>query len=370
MKKLFFVFLLVAMNLYAMDYISLPAPNLDRACLECVGIRPYRKGGIRLEIESFAHERKLIIHNYGQGGGGISLSPGCAEYALSLLNDAKKGLSWIGDTKIAAVLGAGVNGLTVASYLLEQGYQVHMYAQTVTPHTTSDVGAGIWGPSSIDEGETPSQKENYKSIRQRSLDAFGAMADKKNMSHPGAECVAWRDGYRIFEKDTDTMNPPGSIRDFKYTRIKIGDGPVLPAASYKYLQIDMSGYMKALSDHVMQRGANIEIKKFDSVQEVLQVPEVIIFNCTGLGSRDIFKDDKLKPIQGHIVRFVQEEHNPINYRITKSLPNNPDIVPMLIPWKNMFLIGTITQEGKDSLEVNHNVCKMLVAVAKEAMRID
>ena len=38
------------------------------------GIRPYRKGGIRLESEHIGN--KYIIHNYGHGGGGFSLSYG------------------------------------------------------------------------------------------------------------------------------------------------------------------------------------------------------------------------------------------------------------------------------------------------------
>jgi D-amino-acid oxidase len=46
------------------------------------GLRPYRRGGIRVDAEEI--EDKWIIHNYGHGGGGITLSWGCVQNAIEL----------------------------------------------------------------------------------------------------------------------------------------------------------------------------------------------------------------------------------------------------------------------------------------------
>ena len=43
-----------------------------------VGVRPMRKGGVRLEKESINNDT-TVIHNYGHGSYGITLSWGCAE---------------------------------------------------------------------------------------------------------------------------------------------------------------------------------------------------------------------------------------------------------------------------------------------------
>lgn len=50
---------------------------------ERVGLRPYRRGGVRLEAETLPDGRR-VIHNYGHGGAGFTLSWGCAQEVLAL----------------------------------------------------------------------------------------------------------------------------------------------------------------------------------------------------------------------------------------------------------------------------------------------
>ena len=61
------------------------APDLsDSQILRFVcGIRPCRTGGLRLEIERVAG--KHVVHNYGHGGAGVTLSWGCAREAAALV---------------------------------------------------------------------------------------------------------------------------------------------------------------------------------------------------------------------------------------------------------------------------------------------
>jgi len=50
---------------------------------ERVGLRPYRKSGVRLERAQL-HDGRIVIHNYGHGGSGFTLSWGCAEEVFTL----------------------------------------------------------------------------------------------------------------------------------------------------------------------------------------------------------------------------------------------------------------------------------------------
>ena len=50
---------------------------------ERVGLRPFRKSGIRLERDRLRDDR-TVIHNYGHGGAGFTLSWGCAREVAAL----------------------------------------------------------------------------------------------------------------------------------------------------------------------------------------------------------------------------------------------------------------------------------------------
>ena len=87
------------------------------------GIRPYRKGGIRLESEKIGS--KTIYHNYGHGGGGVSLGYGCSKIIVD------KFLCEHGsDTNEVAIVGSGYMGLFEAIMLADIGIRVTVYAES------------------------------------------------------------------------------------------------------------------------------------------------------------------------------------------------------------------------------------------------
>ena len=89
----------------------------DKATLirSYAGLRPYRAAGFRLEAERL--DGKQLIHNYGHGGGGMTLSWGTANIAVDLM----KGNA---PAKSVAVIGSGVIGLSTAVLLQRRGYDM------------------------------------------------------------------------------------------------------------------------------------------------------------------------------------------------------------------------------------------------------
>src|SRR6266478_9248973 len=55
------------------------------ALVERVGLRPFRKSGVRLERGKL-RDGRAVIHNYGHGGSGFTISWGCAQKVFDLAN--------------------------------------------------------------------------------------------------------------------------------------------------------------------------------------------------------------------------------------------------------------------------------------------
>src|SRR5260370_28531503 len=58
-----------------------------RVFRERVGLRPFRKSGVRLEKEK-RRDGRTVIHNYGHGGSGFTLSWGCAENVFKIADSS------------------------------------------------------------------------------------------------------------------------------------------------------------------------------------------------------------------------------------------------------------------------------------------
>ncbi|XP_067941611.1 D-aspartate oxidase-like isoform X2 [Watersipora subatra] len=61
-------------------------PSFKNAVVEMdwVGLRPARRNGVRLELDTSFHPTTKVIHNYGHAGIGVTTHWGCAEEVLSL----------------------------------------------------------------------------------------------------------------------------------------------------------------------------------------------------------------------------------------------------------------------------------------------
>jgi D-amino-acid oxidase len=60
--------------------LNIEKPNV---LAERVGLRPYRKSGLRLEPDCL-RDGRAVVHNYGHGGSGFTLSWGCANEVVNL----------------------------------------------------------------------------------------------------------------------------------------------------------------------------------------------------------------------------------------------------------------------------------------------
>ena len=108
----------------------------DREITTVVGLRPHRSSGFVVRAEEIGEE--LVIHNYGHGGGGITLSWGTSQMATDMLPGEP--------VSAVAVIGCGAVGLATARLLQDRGLHVTICASELPPNTTSNIAGGQWSP--------------------------------------------------------------------------------------------------------------------------------------------------------------------------------------------------------------------------------
>jgi D-amino-acid oxidase len=280
----------------------------NRIIREVVGLRPYRAEGFVVEAERAGN--KLLIHNYGHGGAGITLSWGTASLAVDLARDFQSSLSSRQKRSLRpathrhfAVIGCGVNGLSTAR-LLQRRFQdgpgtVTIYARELPPETTSNIAGGFWSPTSVYDSQTASAKftEQFRLACRISNRAFQLLVGPDYG-------VRWIDTFEFYRNEAaldrelpggndlypqqEAHRDPEHYFNFPYVR------------QYSTMLIEPPVYLNALLRDFYVAGGKLVVKEFRSPEELARLPEPVIFNCTGLGARALFGDQKLGPVRGQL----------------------------------------------------------------------
>lgn len=65
-------------------------------------------------------------------------------------------------------------------------------------------------------------------------------------------------------------------------------------------------FLRQLTRDVQLAGGTIRVRDFASPAELTALPERLIFNCTGLGARDLFGDTGLEPVRGQLAILLPQ----------------------------------------------------------------
>jgi len=311
-------------------------PKAPGACI--AGVRPYRNGSYRLEVDAAAN--KFIVHNYGHGGAGITLSWGCAAKVCDFV---RTHLAASRDTNVA-VLGAGVMGLTAATLLLDLGLNVTIYSDRKPGETTSSKAGGQWAVSVV---EFTGKRDELGEIVRAAYTTF------KNSIGKGFG-VSERPNYtatRSHNLDIVLTLAPGLIPEpVRLPRMPF-EGHTGPGFEYQTLLIEPPIFLTRLEADLRARGVTFISKRFASKSEVLAtLTENIVINCTGLGAMTLWSDPKMTPIKGQLA----------------MLPPQPNLQYLygqngyMFPRADHVVIGGTFQIGVNNETANKADCKRLV----------
>ncbi|MCI0436878.1 MAG: FAD-binding oxidoreductase [Gemmatimonadetes bacterium] len=312
----------------------------DQVIRTVVGLRPYRAAGFVVRADRY--DEKLVIHDYGHGGGGVTLSWGTAALAVEEALRTE-------DTSIA-VIGCGVVGLSTARLLQQRGRSVTLYAAQLPPDTTSNVAGAQWTPFSVFSADaiTPGFEAQFQRASR--------IAYRMYQDYVGARYgVRWIDNWYIGDQP---IRPPAFIEAL---RDLFPDREDVPRAENPFgtpyaqrvstLFIEPTPYLRALTEDVRLAGGRIVVREFRDLNELLGVPERVIMNCTGLGARELFADEALVPVKGQLI-VLRPQHD-VDYLL---LANRL----YMFPRTDGILLGGTFVEGDWSLAPDPEATRRIV----------
>jgi D-amino-acid oxidase len=256
----------------------------SRVIRTMAGLRPYRRQGFVVRQDQLGEKR--LVHNYGHGGGGITLSWGTSKLATEL------GLQ--GHSGSVAVIGSGAVGLATARLVQEAGFPVTIYAAALPPDTTSNIAGGQFHPFAVfHEGDvTPDFMAQFTRALEYSWRRYQIMVGDDY-------------GIRWLPTYVESDSPEAKvIADFPPLNRMLSRSehpfPMQSVRRYDTMYVETGRYLRQMTRDVQVAGGRIEVRKFATPADIASLPEALVFNCTGLGSRDLFGDQDLHPIRGQL----------------------------------------------------------------------
>ena len=305
----------------------------ERVIRTVAGLRPFRPSGFLVRTDTI--ERKTIIHNYGHGGAGITLSWGTAQLALE---EAVRS----GHTEFA-VLGCGVVGLSTARLFQRRGFTVTIYSKDTPPNTTSNIAGGWWAPVTLFEAGRQGPEFSAGYVRA----ARFAHRYYQNLTNDYYG-VRWTSLYSL-SNGTRGAAGPDPFPEIQALRIdsrdlNAGEHPFAAQRVRRHwsMLIEPPIYLNALLRDYFLAGGKLVIRDFANLEAVLALREPAVVNCTGLGAKALFNDAELTPVKGQLSFLIPQPE--VDYCTI-----GPGDLYMF-PRRDGILLGGTHQEGNWDLE--------------------
>lgn len=287
----------------------------DRIFRITVCSRPFRAAGPRLDVERVGE--KTVVHNYGHGGSGWSLSWGSAEIVVA------KAMA-LGEREVA-VLGCGALGLTAAITLQRAGAKVTIYAKERPPEVRSSRATGSWTPDSrvaLEKSVSADFPALWEKMARASFRTY--------QSYYGAagNPVEWLDRFVLYDDEAGRQSMSGADPlGFAHYQSRIDDisprSQDLPPGSHPFptryarrgssLTFNIASYSRQLMNDFLVEGGKIELREFQTPSELTQLAQKVIVNCTGYGARALWKDESIVPVRGQIAWLIPQPE--VNYAV-------------------------------------------------------
>jgi len=325
--------------------------SVDRITGVYVCTRPFRAAGPRIEMQKLGG--KTIVHNYGHGGSGWSLSWGSGTLALQMAQST--GAREIG------VIGCGAIGLTTALLAQQAGLSVRIYAKALPPDVFSMRASGLWTPDSriCDAEHAAALADRWEMMTRISYARYQSL-----LGLPGKP-IEWIDGYSLADAPFGSFHGEVAdepeygefadrVRDLTPRSVELSPGthpfPEPYVRRYTTLMFNISSYANLLMSEYLAAGGKIEIREFSHAEELQKLPERTLVNATGYGARALFNDESVIPVRGQTARLIPQPEVTYGLRMKdiSVVPRSDGIMVQVIGDAGNFNNADVTPRRADS----------------------
>ena len=309
----------------SLPFYDLPGPlipiraDVDRIFRITVCLRPFRAAGPRMDVERVGD--KLVVHNYGHGGSGWSLSWGAAQVATA------SALTALDGNRELAVIGCGALGLTAAITAQRAGLKVTIYAKERAPYTRSSRATGSWTPDSriaLTSAAAPDFAARWESMARASFFMYQSF-----LGMPGSP-IEWTDRYSLTDESPEQRTAQREQSDhhgFIHLNSRIADltprPQQLPPGATSFptkfvsrstsMTFNVADYSRQLLNDFLVAGGAIETRELHTPDDLATLPQRVIINSTGYAARQLWSDESIVPVRGQIAWLIPQEG--VNYGI-------------------------------------------------------
>lgn len=272
----------------------------------------------------------------------------------------------------ALIIGAGVSGLTTALCLHRQGIQSTIVAEKFAPEITSVVAGALWEwPPAVcgyhQDQAALERAKHWSMVSYRKFEKLSLAPETGVYLRPSG--FYFRNRVEDHEPHLRKMNEfRDHVKGFVHDAALIGQTGVNPGIglkdAYSYLapMVDTDVYMQWLLGKVKEAGCRVIQGKIEgdlaSQEEHLKrkFRADVIVNCTGLGARELVKDEMF-PLRGALVRVMNDgKHFP---RLTRAycvshddVTGDQEIVFIVPRGEDRLILGALVEPNEWSTDIN------------------
>jgi glycine/D-amino acid oxidase-like deaminating enzyme len=127
------------------------------------------------------------------------------------------------------------------------------------------------------------------------------------------------------------------------------------------MRIEPSIYLDALLQDFQTYGGKLVLRKLDTRNDLMWLPESLVVNCSGLGAKEIVGDEELIPLKGQLTVVVPQPE--VGYSTNGGI-STPSPVPgnglHMMPRSDGIILGGIAQRDVWTLDVDEEERRRIV----------